>query len=49
MLTVTRSLPLWPERFRHELATVLRQLDAGIAGQQVRSIDESYSPMPMMP
>ena len=44
MLTVTRSLLLWPERW-HELATVLRQLDAGIAGQQVSDlIDESYSP-----
>ncbi|MBH3291824.1 alpha/beta fold hydrolase [Serratia marcescens] len=44
VLTVTRSLLLWPERW-HELATVLRQLDAGIAGQQVSDlIDESYSP-----
>ncbi|CAI0806616.1 alpha/beta hydrolase [Serratia entomophila] len=44
VLTVTRSLLLWPERW-HELATLLHQLDAGIAGQQVSDlIDESYSP-----
>ncbi|CAI0798403.1 alpha/beta hydrolase [Serratia ficaria] len=44
VITATRSLLPWPERW-HELATLVRQINGGIAGRQAADlIDESYSP-----